>query len=51
MEFSLLTFLILSVNRLCFSGILKDLDFGKIAKDGKWLSETFTAILSDKIPG
>ena len=35
MKFSLLTFLISRVNRLCFLGILKDLDFGKIAKDGK----------------
>ena len=51
MKFSLLTFLISRVNRLCFLGILKDLDFGKMAKDGKWPSEKFTVILPDTIPG
>ena len=30
MKFSLLTFLISRVNRLCLLGILKDLDFGKM---------------------
>ena len=35
MRFSLLTFLVSPVNRLCFLGILKDLDFRKMAKDGK----------------
>ena len=50
MKFSLLTFLISRVNRLCILGILKDLDFGKMAKDGKWPSETFR-VLSDTRPG
>ena len=30
-----------------FLGILKDLDFGKMAKNGKWSSEKFTVILPD----
>ena len=51
MKFSSLTFSISRVNRLCFLCILKDLDFGKMAKDGKWPSEKFTVILPDTIPG
>ena len=51
MRFFLLTFLVSPVNRLCFLGILKDLDFRKMAKDGKWPSEKFTVILPDTIPG
>ena len=51
MKFSLLAFLISLVNRLCFLGILKVLDFWKMAKDGKWPSEKFTVILPNTIPG
>ena len=51
MKFSLLTFLISRVNRLCFLGTLKDLDFGKMTKDSKWTSGKFTAILPDTMPG
>ena len=34
-----------------FFRYIKNLDFGKMAKDGKWPSEKFTVILPDTIPG